>query len=454
MMIFERPILWSSRFVVLSLLWAASAPGQTWQGVRTTPALTEIVAVDSTGELGWLYGFEDLAGDGTQFQRQEQSIDVRTAYATTDPGRFWARIYVSDTQTPGGNVTGYVFIDADRNVTTGGDAIATEIAAQFTTDASPGGYEYVLELPGSGTQVQVWQHQAQTGQYVATAVAAANGVAESGVDDDPIRLFAPRHGYLQASVDLAVVGLTSACTANLYVRSVNTAAALGRSDLEVGQVASCIPADANADGVPDVIVPPAGCVSNAECAGGGICQAGTCVFAAPCVTAADCGANETCTVDGRCVPLPAGNCTTNADCTGGLVCVAPRCEPCTLGGTQCGAGQVCGPDGLCIADQGTVGNCTTSRDCSAGLVCSNGQCGACTPGGTQCASGQLCDGNGRCTSTGTGGNGGLVLEPGEEVEGGACNCSIPARSRPPLPTAVVLALPLIVVIRRRSRHSS
>jgi hypothetical protein len=73
------------------MTWSASAHAQnTWVDNRTTPTLDEIVAVDKTGEPNWLYGFEDLVGDGETFAQQEQSIDIRTAYAAADNSRFWA----------------------------------------------------------------------------------------------------------------------------------------------------------------------------------------------------------------------------------------------------------------------------------------------------------------------------------------------------------------------------
>jgi len=63
----------------------ASSPtfAQTWVGGRITPDLGEIVAIDATGEAGWLYGKEDLVGDGDAFKQQEQSIDIRTAWRRT-----------------------------------------------------------------------------------------------------------------------------------------------------------------------------------------------------------------------------------------------------------------------------------------------------------------------------------------------------------------------------------
>lgn len=70
------------------LTTASSARAQTWAEARTTPVLGEIVAIDATGEAGWLYGFEDLAGDGETFKQQEKSIDIavrRGASAWTIP---------------------------------------------------------------------------------------------------------------------------------------------------------------------------------------------------------------------------------------------------------------------------------------------------------------------------------------------------------------------------------
>src|SRR5688572_269876 len=105
-----------------SLLLAAAAPGviaafagyaqaQTWPLGRQGPGLRELFAIDRTGESGWLYGQEDLAGDGlATFRQQEQSIDIRTAYAASDDSAFFFRVYVSDTAPPGGNVSAYIFI--------------------------------------------------------------------------------------------------------------------------------------------------------------------------------------------------------------------------------------------------------------------------------------------------------------------------------------------------------
>jgi Cys-rich repeat protein len=399
-----HPQLWARRIalVVVCLSFGATAYSATWVGARTTPTLREVVVIDATGELSWPYGAEDVAGDGVaSFQPAEQSVDVRTAYAATEPQRFWVRVYVSGTAPPGANVHAFVFIDSDRSAATGGTAIAPEVNAAFTSDRSPGGYEYVLEVGGNGSAAQLWSRQGA--QYALVARPAPRVTGEVGTDTDPIRIGVLSHGYLQASIDLADVNLMQACNANLYVRTVDETAPPGAADLEVGQVATCIPTDADNNRVPDVLVPP-GCASDAQCPGGGICQAGRCVLAVACAADADCGAGMQCTPDGRCVPVPNGTCRTNADCNG-LVCQGGRCTACTLGGNQCGAGQVCAPDGHCLVGQGTSGG---------------------------------------------GGDGNLVLAADESVKGGACHCTLSARPGPTGAPVLCVAAIALFACRRRS----
>lgn len=397
-----RHIARSGRIVVTMVLVAASAAGATWTGGRTTPNLSEIVAIDETGEPGWLFGTEDLAGDGNIFQQQEQSIDIRTAYASTDAQRLWVRTYVSDTAVPGGNVTVYVFIDSDQSASTGGSAAATNVSPSFTDDPSSGGYEWVVGVRGNESIVGAWQWDGA--QFAPANLPPNQTAAEVETDLDPIRIGANDHGYLQLMVDLGALGLDQQCNANLYVRSSNDTAALGAGDLEVGQVASCVPADANDNGIPDPVEPPPGCTSDDQCPGDGVCVNGACVLAVPCVDASDCQPGELCTPDGRCVPEPSGSCTTNEDC-GDLVCAGGQCVACTPGGAECGAGRRCAPNGRCISDTG-----------------------------------------------GAAGSGGVEPVPGQEVQGGACTCSLPggARSGPSL--ALALLLPIALGARRASRR--
>lgn len=396
--------------LLLGGLAPQSAAAQTWVGMRTTPRLNEAVAIDKTGEQYWIYGAEDVAGDGLNFEQPEQAIDVRTAYAATDAQRFWARVYVSDPNAASAQVTVYVFIDADRNMATGGTAAAAEIDARFTTDTSPGGYEHVIGVRGNGTIAQIWTwDQAQTA-YVGVTPMPNQATAETGQDIDPILINSARNGYLQAMVDISLVGLSSTCDANLYFRSVSDDAALGEGDLDVGEAAACQPPDANGDDVPDVVVPPGGCTVNDECPGDGICKDGDCVIGVPCVDDSDCSTDRLCSTDGFCVPRPSGDCSTNADC-GDLVCTSGQCGACSLGGSECGPGRVCAPTGQCYADT---------------------------------------DGGG---GTGGSGGGGVGLAPGEEIRGGACACRIGAASvdEHGRALATLAAGGLALALRRRRR---
>ncbi len=368
---------------LVTMCVAAPTWAQTWVGGRTEPNLGEIVAVDATGESDWLFGAEDVAGDGLDtFMQQERSIDIRTAYASTTADEFYFRLYVSDTASPGGNVSGYVFIDADRDDQTGGSAVAPEIDDRFTTDASPGGYEYVFAVQGNGNVIDLWEWDDAAGEY-ATAMTTPNEVdAEAGADTDPITRAAGNHGYLQGLIQLDLVGLDASCDANLYFRSLNETAALGDGDLEVGILGACHPADRNSDGVPDVIVPDDRCTDDDQCPDNAICVDGRCVFTGLCETDSDCDTGEECSTNGYCVVAEGDDCSENADCET-RVCESGTCVRCG-GDGDCAEGYQCAADGRCI---------------SAGDV----------PGGS-------------------GGTAGLELEPDEEVQGGACTCSLPARS--------------------------
>lgn len=305
-------------------VFAAAQAGfaATWN-VGSTPHLGQIFALDATGENGWLYGAEDVLGDGLQnFTPAEQSLDLRTAYAATDATQLWTRVYLSSQAQADPTLVTFVFVDADSNAATGGGTNSTTLSPAFTTERSPGGYEYVIGI-GSATLPRVWQWQAPN--WVELTLTAGQGATETGTDIDPIRIGTAAHAYVQSRVDLSVVGLTQACNANLYVRS---ARASGASDLDMTDWTSCVPAKTN--GVPTIVV-VSGCTSDAQCPQNGVCDNGQCVIAPPCATNADCAAGDTCTADGRCVPAGA----------------------CTPGGTQCAAGSRCAPTGACIPGAAT-----------------------------------------------------------------------------------------------------
>jgi hypothetical protein len=393
-------------FAAVGLTVPGIADAATWVGGRTTPILTELVTIDATGESGWLYGAEDVAGDGIEsFKQQEQSIDIRTAYAATDQTRFWVRVYVSELNAVGGNVIIYVFIDADRSTATGGTAAAPEIDAKFTADSSPGGYDHVIGIRGNGSISELWSWDAGQNLFIGTSPPAAQAVAEIDQDVDPIQINDASHGYAQAMVDLALIDLTPACLANVYIRSSNTTAGLGAGDLEVGQVGPCVPADGNTDGVPDIIVPPSGCTSDVQCPANGICVDGKCLVPVPCLTDADCKTDETCSQDDVCVARPGGTCQSNADC-GDLVCTGGTCNPCTPSGTECGTGRRCGPSGRCVDD---------------------------------------INGGGEVVA-------GIPITPFEDVQGGALTCTAAARDSAMWPF-VLLGLGLgMARARRKNRH--
>jgi Cys-rich repeat protein len=397
---------------------AAAQVTQTWSGGRTTPTLGELIAVDATGETGWPYGAEDIEGDGLgTFRPAEQSLDIRTAYATADASAFWLRVYVSDENGVGGSVTIYAFIDADEDPTTGGGAAATDIDPALDSDPTSGGYEYVIAIRGNGTLDALYEWQA-SGTFRAVNPLPAGADAEASQDDDPIAIGAAQHGYAQASVPLSAVGLTSDCAADIFVRSVNDSASTTASDLNVASAASCVPVDVNADGIPDTVVPPE-CTSDAQCPAGGVCASGSCVIAAQCQTDADCAADEQCT-QGVCVAVAQGTCSTTADC-GALVCVSGQCQPCTASGATCGAGQICAPDGRCVTG---------------------------TPGGT----GGTTGGGGIGDAGPTGAIG--LVDDDENVQGGACTCR--AAGAAPHTGGLAwagLAIGALTMTRRRQRAS-
>ncbi len=395
------------RCVAAAVVVLASHPSiaqaATWIAGRTTPNVDELVTVDGTGETLWIYGGEDIAGDGNTFNPPEPSLDIRTAYATSDTSRFWARTYVSDPNAPGANVLVFVFIDADQNAATGGSAAATSIDPRFTTDPSLGGYEHVVAMRGNGTVHGLWHYNAGTMAFDAENLNPNDATAEAGVDTDPILLGSSTHGYLQVAINHAKVGLAPACQARLYFRSLD-AGGSGPSDADVGESAPCIAVDGNNDGVPDVLVPEQGCTSDAQCPFYGICVDGRCVVGRPCDGPEDCASGEVCD-DGRCVAAPGGACDDTEEC-GDLVCVGGNCNACTPGGDECGTGRRCGPDG-------------------------------------------------RCTDGSSTGAGGVDLGPGDQVQGGPCACGlVPTSESTRVAVAAFAALAGLALRRRVDRKRS
>ncbi|HVJ88321.1 MAG TPA: hypothetical protein VM580_00855 [Labilithrix sp.] len=399
--------------VLLALATTAGlANAATWARGRTTPTLRELVAIDATAETSWPYGQEDVAGDGlATFAPSEQSIDVRTGYATTDATNFWVRAYVSEPSVVGSATTVFVFIDSDANANTGGPATSPDINTLLSSDPSPGGYEFCIGIRGNGVIDGIWAYRQPQAVWEAVPPGQqGERQGEAGSDFDPIRIADDTHGYVQARVHLATIGLGPACAANLFIRSVNTAPGLGNGDLDVGKAGACVPVDTNGDRIPDVLVPPTGCTRDEQCPDRGVCHDGRCIIAAPCETNAHCAPGYVCTADGRCVPQGGNACRTRDACDG-LACVNGVCGACTPGGTDCGANRRCAPDGRCIAGGGPSDN----------------------PGGAN-------------------GDGGVSLAPGEKVVGGAFNCSAGGAGAAELSVASSLAIAFVGWIQRRAKR--
>lgn len=389
---------------------ATESSAQTWEGGRTTPSGLELVAVDATGEPFWAYGAEDLAGDGDRFEDAERAIDLRSAYAATDDQRFWARVYIADDAAPGPTIVAFVFIDSDANPASGGTAAATDVNPGLTTDPTGGGWDGVLVLHGDATPPDVWRWNDGPDRWEQEEPEQGEVVGENGRDDDPLGgLTDDTRGYLQGNVLHALVDLTPACGARIYVRSVRDTPE-GGGDLDLGEESPCVPVDANADGVPDAAVPPS-CDADDDCPFDGLCQDGRCLQTELCRTAAECDADEDCSADGRCVARPGGTCSDDTTCSSQL-CDSGACASCTLGGNECGAGRRCGPDGRCVAggDPGT--------------------------GAT-----------GSGTGNGAGGGDGF----GGDVQGGACTCDV-VRGDAPIGAWLAPLVAGAIALARRARR--
>ncbi len=265
-----------------SLLLALPAHAATWTENRTTPAVSELVAVDQTGEAGWLFGSEDLAGDGANtFGEAEQAADVRSAYAETQRNQLWLRMYVSARTAPTA-LKAFAFVDADNDTRTGGPARAPEVDASLDADGSPGGYDYVLAWTGTGL-IGAWRWQppngigagmGNMGSYQAlTDVEPLHAQPELGIDLDPLRLNAEQNGYVQLAVDLEPIHLGVRCEAQLLFRSISGTL----RDRDVGSAGPCTPGDDNHNGVADVAEPDASCTSDKQCPANGTCTDGKCV---------------------------------------------------------------------------------------------------------------------------------------------------------------------------------
>jgi OOP family OmpA-OmpF porin len=390
----------------LSGLWAPWALAATWVDERTTPYLLDLVVIDRTGEAGWVFGPEDVAGDGlAMFGPDERAVDVRSAYAASEDGRLWLRAYVSSELAPDPTLRVYFFIDSDDDRRTGSSAAAPAVDASFTSDGSPGGYDVVIGIQSGTALAGIWRWNTDRGEYVPVNEAPLAAAVESGVDLDPLRVFADTHGYLQVALDGDELDIAPSCDANLLVRSATSA---GFGDADVGEIAACIALDADRNHVTDVVEDPRAldCERDEQCPTAGLCIAGRCRYASHCRVDADCASDERCEDNDVCRARGGGSCTGDEACAGGLVCDAASCQPCS-GDPSCSGDERCAASGRCVDETTPSGSATTSA-------------------------------------------GAVTLAVGQEIQGGAGACGLRApEPRGALALGLLAGLALLGFLRRR-----
>jgi OmpA-OmpF porin, OOP family len=390
---------------------SARAGAATWAEARTTPIIGDLVAIDRTGERDWLFGAEDIKGDGlARFDAPERALDVRSAYVAYDGTRLWLRAYVSSEQAPDAGLRVYFFIDADDDRRTGGRAAAPEIDPAFTEDTSAGGYDVVVGMQGATVVGSVWQWGSEDGRFAPLPLPPLNIQAESGTDTDPLRVFADSHGYVQAALNAGPLEIAKSCNASLLVRS---SSADGTGDRDVGAAEPCVATDGDRNGVADLIEgsESKSCERDEQCPGRGLCVASRCLYPSYCRDDSDCNDDELCDDSDICRAKNGKSCSAEGSCGGGLVCIASQC-----------------------------GSCTDDASCQAGQRCA--------------ASGRCVDERSRSGSNGTEGDA-VSLAPGEQVQGGAGTCALSTRARDaagwPWLCALV-ALGLTLTLRRGRRR--
>jgi OmpA-OmpF porin, OOP family len=396
---------------LLGATLSARAGAATWADDRSTPHIRDLVAIDGTGETDWLFGAEDVAGDGLgRFDAAERALDVRSAYVAHDGRRLWLRAYVSSAQAPDAGLRVYFFIDADDDRRTGNHAVAPEIDPAFTEDGSDGGYDVVVGMQGATVVGSVWQWESEDRRFAPVPLPPLNVATESGTDTDPLRVFADGHGYVQAALDAAPLAIAGSCNARLLVRS---SGADGTGDRDVGGSEPCVAADRDRNGVADLIegAESQSCERDEQCPGRGLCVASRCLYPSYCRDDSECNGDEQCDDRGICRATSGGSCGDGSSCSGGLVCAASQCSACS-----------------------DDASCPDARRCAA--------------------SGRCVDERSKSGSSGSGDD--LRLAPGEQVQGGAGTCALAPRTRDgagwPWLCALV-ALGVLFSLRRGPRRS-
>lgn len=330
---------------VLVALPHGTAEAQAWAAGRTRPSLFEIIAVDATGRLGWPFGREDVAGDGAgTYEQDEAAVDLRSVYAVVYGDELWLRAYVQSDVEPEAGVLAYFFIDADARTTTGGKTLDASRFPELTSDASAGGYEHALVVPGDGTSGAAFAWSSQRDAWSARTDAAIE--VDAGVAIDPLRLAGDSHAFFQARVPLAGFDIDAGCDSNIWVRIASAPDGSDERRFVDQDVPVLCHAKLNAFGDP-VILRSDVCSDDDSCPADGECREGTCVFGYECDSNADCRRGTRCQAD-VCVRVMDGVCDSSADCDG-LLCESERCTACTdTGDRACADGYVCTPLGACI----------------------------------------------------------------------------------------------------------
>jgi hypothetical protein len=324
-----------------------SASAQTWSSPRGRPALWQIVAIDRTGEPGFPYGREDIAGDGlTTFDAGEAGTDLRSVYADGTAERLWLRSYVALEGGPPNTARFFFFIDSDARPDTGGPARGEVLEPALRKDPTDGGYERVVVVRGDATMLGVWEWSAPANAWLALAVAEDAVRVEFGRARDPLAIGAVERGYVQVSVAADVARLDASCVGHFFVRTWNAGMRPTAFGDDVREEAACRPA-ADALGDP-VVLRSYTCEADAQCPASGRCREGVCLFAYDCTANEDCRNGERCTAN-QCVRIVDRTCSSAAECDG-LACEATQCVACSESGTRaCAAGLQCSPNGACVA---------------------------------------------------------------------------------------------------------
>jgi hypothetical protein len=132
---------------------------------------------------------------------------------------------------------------------------------------------------------------------------------------------------------------------------------------------------------------PTQCTLDAQCnQSGRICRAGSCTKG--CRSDAGCAADETCSA-GQCSPIDASiECTADYECEYGTICIGAKCVDGCYTSYDCPVGQACSL-GMCKATTST-----TSPPPAGSTPCSSD--GQCNPGAD--GSGQICSPQGTCVA--------------------------------------------------------